>query len=119
MYILLLLEDPSNAIAEVLVESVLSSSSICTVRPLNAVKGRYNRYFDETTLDLVFFSPFDDLHLQTSGTMETNGIRKLYKPSPVPTLYFGRIEDLLGRMPLFSCFPYGNNTSNIPHKYAL
>ena len=74
--------------------------------------------FDETTLDLVFFSPFEDLHLQTSGTMETNGIRKLYEPSPVPTLYVGRIEDLLGRVPLFPCFLDGNTTSTIPHKYA-
>jgi hypothetical protein len=77
LYKLPLLEDPSNDIAEVMVKSVLSSSSICTVRPLNAVKRRYNCYSDETTLDLVFFSPFEDLHLQTSGTMETNGIRKL------------------------------------------
>ena len=90
----------------------------CTVRPLDAVKGRYNRYSGETTLDLVFFSPFEDLHLQTSGTMETKGIRKLYEPSPVPTLYVGRIEDLLGRVPLFPCFLDGNTTSTIPHKYA-
>jgi hypothetical protein len=41
----------------------------CTVHPLNAAKGSYNRYLDEITLDLVFFSPFEDLHLQTSGTM--------------------------------------------------
>ncbi len=118
MYKLPLLEDPNNNIAEVLVKSVPSSSSICTVRPMNAVKGRYNRYSDETTLDLVFFSPFEDLYLQTSGTMETNGIRKLYERSPVPTLYVGRIEDLLGRMPLFPCFLDGNTTSTIPHKYA-
>ena len=50
----------------------------CTVHPLNAAKRPYNRYSDEITLDLVFFSAFEDLHLQTSGTMETNGIRKLY-----------------------------------------
>ena len=90
----------------------------CTVRPLNAVKGRYNRYSDEITLDLVFFSPFEDLHLQTSGTMEANGIRKLYEPSPVPTLYIGRVGDLLGRVPLFPCHLDGNITSTIPHKYA-
>ena len=66
----------------------------------------------------MFFSPFEDLHLQTSGTMETNGTRKLYEPSPVPTLYVGRIEDLLGRVPLFPCFLDGNTTSTIPHKYA-
>ena len=47
----------------------------------------------------VFFSAFEDLLLHTSGTMETNGIRKLYEPSPVPTLYVGRMEDLLGRVP--------------------
>ena len=90
----------------------------CTVRPLNAVKGRYNRYSDETTLDLVLFSPFEDLHLQTSGTMETNGIRKLYEPSPVPTLYIGLLGDLLGRVPLFPCHLDGNTTSTIPHKYT-
>jgi hypothetical protein len=90
----------------------------CTVHPLNAAKRPYNRYSDEITLDLVFFSAFEDLHLQTSGTMETNGIRKLYEPSPVPTLYVGRIEDLLGRVPLFPCFLDGNTTSTIPHKYA-
>jgi hypothetical protein len=53
--------------------------------------------------------------------METNGIRKLYKPSPVPTLYVGRIEDHLGRVPLFPCFldAGGNTTSTFfPHKYA-
>jgi hypothetical protein len=33
--------------------------------------------------------------------VDKNGIRKLYKPSPVPTLYVGRIED---RVPLFPCF---------------
>ncbi len=39
-------------------------------------------------LDLVFFSAFEDLRLITSesGTMESNGIRKLYEASPVPTL---------------------------------
>ncbi len=43
---------------------------------------------------------------------------RLYEPSPVPTLYVGRIEDLLGRVPLFPCFLDGNTTSTIPHKYA-
>jgi dolichol-phosphate mannosyltransferase len=33
-------------------------------------------------------------------------------------LYVGRIEDLLGRVPLFPCFLDGNTTSTIPHKYA-
>ncbi len=49
----------------------------------------------------MFFSAFEDLHLQISGTMEANGIRKLYEPYPVPNLYVGRIEDLLGRVQLF------------------
>ena len=50
---------------------------------------------EEITLNLAFFSAFEDLRLQTSGTMESNGIRKLYQPSPV-----GRVDDLLGRVPL-------------------
>ncbi len=49
---------------------------------------------------------------------EPNGIRKLFEPSSFSTLYVGRIEDLLGRVPLFPCFIDGNTTSTIPHKYA-
>ncbi len=46
--------------------------------------------------------------------------QKLYELFPVPTLYVGRIEDLLqvGRVPLSPCFLDGNTTSTIPHKYA-
>jgi hypothetical protein len=73
----------------------------------------YNLYSDETTLDLVFFSPLEDLHLQTSGTMETNGIRKLYEPFPVPILYVGRIEDLLGRVP--PCHSFLASLTETPH----
>ena len=43
---------------------------------------------------------------------------KYFEPSPVPTLYNGRVEDLLGRVPLISCFLEGNATSTIPHKYS-
>jgi hypothetical protein len=50
--------------------------------------------------------------------MESNGIRKLYEPSPVLTLYVGRVEFLLGRVPLFPCFLDANTTSTIPYKYA-
>jgi hypothetical protein len=45
-------------------------------------------------------------------------LQKLYEPPPVPTLYAGRIEDLLGRVPLFPCFLDGNTTSTSQHKYA-
>jgi hypothetical protein len=91
--------------------------SVC---PLTARVDRYNNSPDDIPLDLVFFSAFEDLHLQFTGTMESNQIRKLYKPSPVPTLYVGLVEDLLGRVPLFLCFLDGNTTSTlaIPFKYS-
>ena len=69
-----------------------------TVRPPHATRGRHNMNSEDIALNLVFFSAFEDLCLQTTGTMESNGIRKLYEPSPVPTLYVGRAEDLLGRV---------------------
>ena len=90
----------------------------CTLRPLTARVDRYNNSPDDIPLDMVFFSAFEDLHLRITGTMESNGIRKLYEPSPVPTLYVGKVEDILGRVPLFPCFLDGNTTSTIPHKYA-
>ncbi len=37
---------------------------------------------------------------------------------PGPTLYVGRADDVLGRVPLISCFLDGNATSTIPHKYS-
>jgi hypothetical protein len=30
----------------------------------------------------------------------------------------GRVEDFLGRMPLFPCFLEGNSTSTIPYRYT-
>jgi hypothetical protein len=52
--------------------------------------------------------------------MESKGIRKLYEPLPVPKLYVGnlRVEDFLGRMPIFQCFLDGNSTSTIPYEYT-
>ena len=90
----------------------------CTLRPLNAAKDRYNRSLEDIPLDLVFFSAFEDLRLRTTSTMESNRVRKLYEPSPVPTVYVGMLEDLLGRVPLFQCFLNGNTTSTIPYKHA-
>ncbi len=53
-----------------------------------------------------------------TSTMKSSRVRKLYAPSPVPSLYVGRVEDLLGRVPLIQCFLDCNATSTISHKYA-
>jgi hypothetical protein len=92
----------------------------CTVRPLTARVDCYNNSPDDIPLDLFFLSAFEDLHLQFTGTMESNRIRKLYEPSPVPTLYVGLVEDLLGQVSLLPCFldHDGNTTSTIPFKYS-
>ncbi len=47
----------------------------------------YNLLSDNSQLELVFFSAFGKLLLLTAGTKESNGIYKVYEPSPVPTLY--------------------------------
>ena len=75
---------------------------------------------EDIALYLVFFISSEDLCLNLTGIIESNGVRKLYEPSPVPTLYVGRILDHLqvGRVPLIPCFLDGNATSTIPHKYA-
>jgi hypothetical protein len=56
----------------------------CTLRPVNETKGRYNRYSEDIDVDLFFFSAFEDFRLHSSGTMVTNGIRKLFEPSESP-----------------------------------
>ncbi len=65
----------------------------------------------------LFVSAFEDLCLRTCDTMESNRIRKLYEPALVLTLYVGKVKDLLGRVPLFSCLFYGNAAATIPYKY--
>ena len=67
--------------------------SLC---PISARVGGHNRCDEDIPLDLVFFSPFEELCLRTAGIMESRGIHRVYEPSPVPTLYVGRVEDLLG-----------------------
>jgi hypothetical protein len=90
----------------------------CTLRPIGARVGGRNRCDEDIPLDLIFFSPFEELRLRTAGIMASKGIHRVYEPSPVPTLYVGRVEDLLGRVPLIPCFLDGNATSTIPHKYS-
>ncbi len=69
-----------------------------TLRPIGTAAGRFNRSDEDILLDLVFFSPFEELRLRTAGIMESKGIHRVYGPSPVLTLYVGRVEDLLGRV---------------------
>ncbi len=90
----------------------------CTLRPIGTVAGSINRSDEDIPLDLIFFSPFEVLRLRTAGVtgIESKGIHRVYEPSPVPTLYVGRVEDLLGQVPLIACFLDGNTTSTIPHK---
>jgi hypothetical protein len=90
----------------------------CTLRPIGAVTGHFNCSDEDIPLDLIFFSPFEERRLRTAGVMESKGIHRVYEPSPVPTLYVGRVEDLLGRVPLIPCFLDGNATSTFPHKYS-
>ena len=49
----------------------------CTVRPPHAKRGPHNKNPEDIPLNLVFFSAFEDLRLRTTGTMASNGIRKL------------------------------------------
>ncbi len=90
----------------------------CTLRPIGTVAGSFNCSDEDIPLDLIFFSLFEELRLRTAGIMELKGIHRVYDPSPVPTLYVGRVEDLLGRVPLIPCFLNGSATSTIPHKYS-
>jgi hypothetical protein len=61
----------------------------------------------------------EDLLLRINGTKESHGARKLYEPSPVPTLYVGKVEDILGRVPLFPCFLDGNIHDNFHYSIQI
>ncbi len=59
----------------------------CILRPIGTVAGSYNRSDEDIPLDLVFFSPFEELRLRTAGIMKSKGIHRVYESSPFPTLY--------------------------------
>ncbi len=44
----------------------------CTLRPIGTAADRFNRSDEDIPLDLVFFSPFEELRLKTAGIMERN-----------------------------------------------
>ena len=89
----------------------------CTLRPLNANKRDcYNSCQENIPLDLVFFSACEDLRLLAQWSQMALG--SCMNPLLPPTLYVGRVEDLLGRVPLFQCFLDGNATFTIQYKYA-
>ncbi len=90
----------------------------CTLCPIGTVAGSFNCSDEDILLYLIFFSSFEELRLRTAGIMESKGIHRVYEPSPVPTLFVGRVEDLLGRVPLTPCFLDRNETSTIPHKHS-
>jgi hypothetical protein len=50
----------------------------CTLRPTGTVAGRCNSSVKDIPLDLVFFSPFEELRLRTAGIMELKGIHREY-----------------------------------------
>jgi hypothetical protein len=50
----------------------------CTLRLIGAVAGRFNRSDEDIPLDLIFFSPFEELRLRTVGIMELKGIHRVY-----------------------------------------
>jgi hypothetical protein len=93
----------------------------CSLRPIGIAAGRYNSSNEDILLDLVFFSPFEELRLRIAGIMESKGIHRVCEPSSVPTFYIGRVEDLICQVPLIPCFLDGNAsyaTPTIPHKYC-
>ncbi len=70
-----------------LIQTVCGLCVHCTLRPIGAVTGRFNRLDEDIPLDLIFFSPFGELRSKAAGLMESKGIHRVYEPSPVPTLY--------------------------------
>ncbi len=73
---------------------------------------------DDLRYYLVFYSTFKELTLPIKGPMEDAGVIKLYEPSPTPCLYVALAANMVGRIPLMSCFLDGNATQTIPYKYS-
>ena len=72
-----------------------------------------------TCTDNLFCQGFDqapglDIMLLKQQHFSVSG----HAANPARQLYVGRVEDLLGRVPLIPCFLDGNATSTIPHKYS-
>ncbi len=49
----------------------------CTLCPIGTAAGSYNRSNEDIQLNLIFFSPFEELLLRTAGIMESKGIHRV------------------------------------------
>ena len=49
---------------------------LCTY--IGAVTGRFNSSDKDIPLDLIFFSPFEELRIKAAGVMESKGIHRVY-----------------------------------------
>ena len=43
----------------------------CMLRPIGTVAGSFNRSDEDIPLDLIFFSPFEELRLRTAGIIDS------------------------------------------------
>ncbi len=62
----------------------------CTLCPIGTVAGSYNRSDEDILLDLVFFSPFEELRLRTARIMESKGIHRVYEAAASSDSWRGR-----------------------------
>jgi hypothetical protein len=58
----------------------------CTLRLIGTAAGCYNRSDEDVPLDLIFFSPFEELRLpvRTAGIMKSKDVHRVYEPHLFP-----------------------------------
>ncbi len=50
----------------------------CMLRPIGTAAGSFNHSDEDILLNLVFFSPLEELRLRTAGIMKSKGIHRVY-----------------------------------------
>jgi hypothetical protein len=90
-------------------QQLFFSCSLCST-------GRWQDTSSHREVSLVFFSTFEPMSLTIDSGMQRNGIPMVYEraASQLPTLYVCPVENVLGRVPLLSCYLKRDLHNTIP-----
>ena len=89
----------------------------CTVCPTGSLQTPSKH----KELALMFFSTFEPITLTPGAVTQRNGVPMLYDTASstnLPSLYLCLARNVLGRVPLTSCFVRGNRTPTLPHSFG-
>ncbi len=104
------------------VDCSTSTLLLIHLAPTECSSGSLQQFIRRHSPRSSFLVPLRTFYFASLASWKATKSESFTRPPLIPTLYVGKVEDILGRVPLFPCFLDGNITSTIevtiPYKCA-